>query len=156
MSKEPGALQDSVFRACVRQFSPCCFEAEDDKRAELPARARAPRRPDRHEQGCGKGCGRRRLRGDRRNNNGKEIDAKGALNLDLVWLGVIVVKYMEIGLLTPPVGFNVYVIKGVVGDKVELEEIFKGVTWFLVCEFFIMVLLIGFPQISLYLPNLML
>ena len=78
-----------------------------------------------------------------------------ALNLDLVWLGVIVVKYMEIGLLTPPVGFNVYVIKGVVGDKVELEEIFKGVTWFLVCEFFIMVLLIGFPQISLYLPNLM-
>ena len=68
---------------------------------------------------------------------------------------MIVVKYLEIGLLTPPVGFNVYVIKGVVGDKVQLEEIFKGVTWFLVCEFFIMILLIGFPQISLYLPNLM-
>ena len=78
-----------------------------------------------------------------------------ALNLDLIWLGVIVVKYLEIGLLTPPVGFNVYVIKAVVGDTVDLETIFRGVGWFLVCEVFIMSLLIGFPQISLYLPGLM-
>ncbi len=77
------------------------------------------------------------------------------LGLDLIWFGVIVVKYLEIGLLTPPVGFNVYVIKTVVGDEIPLETIFKGVGWFLLCEVFIMTLLIAFPEISLYLPNMM-
>jgi tripartite ATP-independent transporter DctM subunit len=77
------------------------------------------------------------------------------IGMDLIWFGVIVVKYLEIGLLTPPVGFNVYVIKTVVGDEISLETIFKGVGWFLVCEIFIMSLLIGFPQISLWLPSLM-
>ena len=76
-----------------------------------------------------------------------------ALNMDLIWVGVILVKYIEIGLLTPPVGFNVYVIKSVVGDEIPLETIFKGVTWFLVCEVFIVILLVAFPQISLFLPN---
>jgi C4-dicarboxylate transporter DctM subunit len=77
------------------------------------------------------------------------------LGLDLVWFGVILVKYLEIGLLTPPVGFNVYVIKTVVGSDISLETIFKGVGWFLACEVVIMALLIIFPQISLYLPSLM-
>ncbi len=78
-----------------------------------------------------------------------------ALHLDLIWFGVLVVKYLEIGLLTPPVGFNVYVIKSVVGDLVELETIFKGVLWFLACEVIIVFLLIAFPAISLYLPSTM-
>ena len=78
-----------------------------------------------------------------------------ALNLDLIWLGVLVVKYLEIGLLTPPVGLNVYVIKSVVGEKIPLETIFRGVGWFLVCELIIVVLLVAFPQISLFLPNTM-
>ena len=78
-----------------------------------------------------------------------------ALNLDPVWLGVLVVKYVEIGLLTPPVGFNVYVVKNVVGDDIPLETIFKGCFWFLGCEVIIMTLLIAFPQISLVLPNSM-
>lgn len=77
------------------------------------------------------------------------------LGLDLIWFGVLVVKYVEIGLLTPPVGFNVYVIKSVVGNSVPLETIFKGVGWFLVCEVFVVILLIAFPQISLFLPGLM-
>ena len=77
------------------------------------------------------------------------------LGLNLIWFGVIVVKYLEIGLLTPPVGFNVYVIKTVVGDEISLETIFKGVGWFLGCEVVIMALLLTFPQISLYLPSLM-
>jgi TRAP-type C4-dicarboxylate transport system permease large subunit len=66
-----------------------------------------------------------------------------------------VVKYVEIGLLTPPVGFNVYVVKSVVGDSIPLETIFRGCGWFLVCEVVIMTLLIAFPQISLFLPNTM-
>jgi C4-dicarboxylate transporter, DctM subunit len=78
-----------------------------------------------------------------------------ALNLDLIWFGVLVVKFLEIGLLTPPVGFNVYVIKSVVGDSIPLETIFRGVAWFLACEVLIVVLLVAFPQISLYLPNSM-
>ena len=78
-----------------------------------------------------------------------------ALNLDLVWFGVLVIKYLEIGLLTPPVGFNVYVIKSVVGDEVELETIFRGVTWFLACELIVVTLLVAFPEISLYLPSTM-
>jgi TRAP-type C4-dicarboxylate transport system permease large subunit len=57
--------------------------------------------------------------------------------------------------LTPPVGFNVYVVKNVVGDAIPLETIFKGVGWFLVCEVVIMTLLIAFPEISLWLPSTM-
>lgn len=78
-----------------------------------------------------------------------------ALNLDLIWLGVLVVKYLEIGVLTPPVGLNVYVVKGVVGDAVPLGTIFLGVTWFLACEVVTMTLLIAYPEISLFLPSLM-
>ena len=68
-----------------------------------------------------------------------------AAHLDLIWVGVIVVKYIEIGLLTPPVGLNAYVVKGVVGDAVALTTIFRGLTWFLAAEAVIMVLLIAFP-----------
>lgn len=78
-----------------------------------------------------------------------------ALNLDLIWFGVLVVKFLEIGLLTPPVGFNVYVIKSIVGDEIPLETIFRGVAWFLVCEAVIVVLLIAYPGISLWLPRMM-
>jgi len=77
------------------------------------------------------------------------------LDLDLIWLGVLVVKYVEIGLLTPPVGFNVHVVKSVVGAAIPLETIFRGCGWFLLCELVIMTLLIAFPEISLYLPNRM-
>lgn len=78
-----------------------------------------------------------------------------SLGLDPIWLGVIVVKYIEIGLLTPPVGFNAYVVKNVVGDAVSLETIFRGISWFLACEVVIMFLILTFPQISLWLPNAM-
>jgi tripartite ATP-independent transporter DctM subunit len=78
-----------------------------------------------------------------------------ALKMDLVWFGVLVVKFIGIGLLTPPVGFNVYVVKNVVGDSIPLETIFKGCFWFLGAEVIIMTLLIAYPQISLWLPNSM-
>lgn len=78
-----------------------------------------------------------------------------AVHADPIWVGVIVVKYIEIGLLTPPVGFNVYMVKSVLGDTVALETIFRGVGWFLAAEAVIMVLLIVFPSISTVLPNAM-
>jgi len=78
-----------------------------------------------------------------------------ALGLDLIWFGVIVVKYIEIGMLTPPVGFNIFVVSAAVGKSVPIGTIFRGVMWFLACEVVVMTLLIAFPQISLWLPNLM-
>jgi C4-dicarboxylate transporter DctM subunit len=78
-----------------------------------------------------------------------------ALGLDLVWLGVLVVKYIGISLLTPPVGFNIYVVASATDNSIPLQTIYRGCYWFLACEVVIMALLIAFPQISLFLPNLM-
>jgi len=75
------------------------------------------------------------------------------LGYDLIWFGVIMIKYLEIGLITPPVGLNVYVLKGVVGDEVRLETIFRGIAWFLAMDVLTLALLIAFPQISLWLPS---
>lgn len=78
-----------------------------------------------------------------------------ALGFDLVWYGVLVVKFIEMGMLTPPLGFNVFVVKGVAGPDFPLMTIFRGVGWFLVCDLIVVVLLIAFPQLSLFLPALM-
>jgi tripartite ATP-independent transporter DctM subunit len=75
------------------------------------------------------------------------------LGYNLIYIGVIVVKFVEIGLLTPPIGLNAFVIKSVVGDEISLADIFKGIGIFLVCEIIIMILLIGIPQISLFIPE---
>lgn len=74
--------------------------------------------------------------------------------IDLIWFGVICVKLLEIGLVTPPVGLNVYVIKGALGDRVSLGEVFRGTAWFLFADLVTLALLIAFPVISLWLPAL--
>ncbi|HEX6000024.1 MAG TPA: TRAP transporter large permease [Hyphomicrobiaceae bacterium] len=78
-----------------------------------------------------------------------------ALKMDLVWLGVLVVKYIGISLLTPPVGFNIYVVATATNNEIPLKTIYRGCYWFLGAEVFIMALLIAFPQISLWLPSSM-
>lgn len=75
--------------------------------------------------------------------------------LNLIFLGIILVKLLEIGLLTPPVGLNVYVIKAALGDRVALKDIFRGVGWFLVVDLVVLILLVSFPQLSLWLPQMM-
>jgi len=77
-----------------------------------------------------------------------------ALNLDLIWLGILIVKYVEIGLITPPIGLNVFAVKAMNPD-IPMTVIFRGVTWFIVCEIIVLTLLIMFPQISLFLPSTM-
>lgn len=77
------------------------------------------------------------------------------LKIDLIWYGVILTKLLEIGLITPPVGLNVFVVKGIVGDLMSTEAIFKGIFWFLIADFVTLGLLIVFPIISLYLPGLL-
>ena len=54
-----------------------------------------------------------------------------ALGLDLVWLGVLVVKYIGISLLTPPVGFNIYVVATATDNAIPLKTIYRGCYWFL-------------------------
>ena len=76
------------------------------------------------------------------------------LGFDPIWFGVIMVKVSEIGLITPPVGLNVYVVKAAAPD-VPLTTIFKGVLPFLIADIVNTIILILFPQISLFLPNLM-
>ena len=78
-----------------------------------------------------------------------------ALDMDLIWFGVIMIKYLEIGLITPPVGLNCFIIKGVVGNAISLTTIFRGVLWFLLADLVTLALLILFPQISLFIPGLM-
>ena len=75
------------------------------------------------------------------------------LGFSLIWFGVIMIKYLEIALITPPVGLNVYILKGVVGDTIPLETIFKGIFWFLAMDVVTLAVLIAFPEISLWLPN---
>lgn len=74
---------------------------------------------------------------------------------DLIWFGVIVVKLLEVGLITPPVGLNVFVIKSVVGKQVALEVIFKGALIMIASDVLVFVLLFSFPLISLLLPSTM-
>lgn len=78
-----------------------------------------------------------------------------ALGIDLIWFGIIVIKLLEIGLITPPVGLNVYVMKSSLGSRVPLGTMFKGTFWFLAMDILTLVVLIAVPSISLWLPNLM-
>lgn len=77
------------------------------------------------------------------------------MGIDGIWIGVILVKMLEIGLLTPPIGINVFVIKGAVGPDIPMGTIFRGVTWFLVAEVFIMAALLLYPPLITWLPSLM-
>jgi tripartite ATP-independent transporter DctM subunit len=76
------------------------------------------------------------------------------LGLDPIWFGVLCVKMAEIGLMTPPVGLNVYVLSGVVRD-VPMHDIFKGCSWFLVFEAVSTAIIFAFPLISTWLPGTM-
>ncbi len=75
------------------------------------------------------------------------------LGFDPIWFGVIIVLALGMGVITPPVGANVYVVAGV-DRETPVMEIFRGVGWYLVAIIICAVLLTTFPQIALYLPSL--
>jgi TRAP-type C4-dicarboxylate transport system permease large subunit len=77
-----------------------------------------------------------------------------ALGFDPIWFGVIAVLMMEAGLITPPMGLNIFTVAGVVKD-VSVEEIFRGTLPFLLSIFVIVILITIFPKIALLLPNMM-
>jgi len=75
-----------------------------------------------------------------------------ALGFDPIWFGVVIVMTVELGLIHPPVGMNVFVIKSVVKD-VSFTTIFKGVLPFVATDIVRLIVLIAFPTIALWLPN---
>jgi len=75
-----------------------------------------------------------------------------SLGIDLIWFGVIVVLVAEMGVITPPVGVNVFVIKGI-APGIPIETIFKGIFPFLGALVICTAILIVFPQIATFLPR---
>lgn len=76
-----------------------------------------------------------------------------ALGFDPIWFGVLLVKLMEIGLITPPIGMNVFLLAGV--TDTPMSDIFRGIVPFVLSDFVQLALLIAFPQLSLFLPGKM-
>ena len=77
-----------------------------------------------------------------------------AIGFDPIWFGVVIVLISEMGVVTPPVGVNVYVVYGVAKD-VPLEDIFKGVLPMVLALLVCNLIILFFPQIALFLPSLM-
>jgi tripartite ATP-independent transporter DctM subunit len=75
--------------------------------------------------------------------------------IDIVWFGVLVVKLLEIGMITPPVGLNVFVIRNVASSYATTAQIFKGVTPFFLADLLVVAFAIAFPGFILYLPKMM-
>jgi len=73
---------------------------------------------------------------------------------DPIWFGVIIVMVAELGLIHPPVGMNIFVIKSVV-EEVKVSPIFRGVLPFIITDILRLVLLIAFPILALWLPSKM-
>jgi TRAP-type C4-dicarboxylate transport system permease large subunit len=77
-----------------------------------------------------------------------------AMQFDPIWFGVLMVIVLEVGLITPPVGLNVFVLKAA-APTVPMTVIFRGILPFLLAAFLAIVLLTIFPQIALFIPSLM-
>lgn len=75
------------------------------------------------------------------------------LGFDPIWFGILIVRVTEMGLITPPVGLNVYIIHGITGEP--MGTIFKGVVPFIIADIVEIMLLIAIPEITLFLPGLM-
>jgi len=76
-----------------------------------------------------------------------------AMGFDSIWFGVVIVLILEMGLITPPVGLNVYALAGV--TDIPLHTIFRGVLPFVVAMIICVILLVVFPQIALFIPSKM-
>lgn len=77
-----------------------------------------------------------------------------ALGFHPVWFGIMIVMIVEVALITPPVGMNLYIVKGVAKD-IPLSTLFRGILPFLVADGARIATIIAFPQIALFLPDLM-
>lgn len=72
-------------------------------------------------------------------------------NISYLWFGLFVAKLLEIGMITPPVGLNVFVLHGVANGRIKLETIFKGVSWFILADLIVVILMIATREQLLWL-----
>jgi len=77
-----------------------------------------------------------------------------ALGFDSIWFGIIVVKMAEVCLITPPIGLNCFVVNGVRPD-ISLTQVFRGILLFFIADVITIAVLLAFPEIVTWLPNLM-
>jgi len=77
------------------------------------------------------------------------------LGFDPIWFAIIMIKVTEIGLVTPPVGMNVYVCVSAAEGQVSLQDAFRGIAPFILCDLIVLGALLIFPQLALWLPGLM-
>lgn len=77
-----------------------------------------------------------------------------SIGFDPIWFGIVIVRIVEIGQITPPVGLNVFVMKAVAKD-VPMHIIFRGIVPFLIADFLHVILIVAVPGIVLFLPNYM-
>jgi tripartite ATP-independent transporter DctM subunit len=78
----------------------------------------------------------------------------GVAKIDLIWFGVFVAKMVEISMITPPVGLNVFVLSSTVGSSIAPTElIFRGLVAFFVADILVVALIVAVPQIIMFLPN---
>jgi TRAP-type C4-dicarboxylate transport system permease large subunit len=76
------------------------------------------------------------------------------LGFDPIWFGVVIVMTVELGLIHPPVGMNIFVIKSVI-DDVKISTIFYGVLPFIITDILRLILLVAFPILAMWLPSRM-
>jgi tripartite ATP-independent transporter DctM subunit len=78
-----------------------------------------------------------------------------ALGIDPVWFGVVVLLNMEMSSVTPPIGMMLFVMKGVAPEGTTMADVYRAGIPFLLCDFVAMILIMAFPTLVLWLPNLM-
>jgi len=79
------------------------------------------------------------------------------LGYDPLWFGVITVHMFEMGLVTPPFGLNLFIIRGMVpeGDSISMRDVIQGVSWFIVMDVITLIIYVAFPSVATWLPNKM-
>ena len=78
-----------------------------------------------------------------------------ALDIDPIWFGIVLVKLIEISVITPPVGINLFAVMGAVKGQATFGHVYKGVVAFIVFDLLVLVLLIMFPELATWLPRTM-
>ena len=77
------------------------------------------------------------------------------LNIDPIWFGIILVKLIEISVVTPPVGINLFAVMGAVGKQATFSDVYKGVIPFILFDLVVLALLIWLPELATWLPERM-
>jgi TRAP-type mannitol/chloroaromatic compound transport system permease large subunit len=78
-----------------------------------------------------------------------------SLGFDPIWFGILFVINMEIGYMTPPFGFNLFYLKGIVPPSITMKDIYKSIIPFVIVEIIGIILIMIFPEIATWLPELL-